>query len=123
VKEKIYRHLLHLGLIHVRNFFEARTRDPARFEAARCAAQLLHYIPPLLVNGAPGQGDVYFLEVGATEFLQRYPCKADAYFLQTADLILELHESIGGQATVKWGLPHDVEGEVRRFRQMSSRRR
>jgi hypothetical protein len=121
MREKIYKQLLHFGIIHLRNFFDAPQGDPGRFESARCVAQLLHYIPPLLMNSVTGQGDVYFLEVGAREFLQQYPSKTETHFLQTADLLLELHQSIKEQTGIAWAFPSGVEAEVRRFRQMSVR--
>jgi hypothetical protein len=121
MKEKIYRHLLHFGLIHLRNFLEAPQNEPNRHECARRAAQLLHYIPPLLTTRSAGPGDAYFLEVGARDFLRQYPVKSETYFLQTADLLFELYELIKGHTAVAWQFPAEVEAEVRRFRQMSAR--
>src|SRR5438270_12129218 len=109
MKNNTYRHILHFGLIHLRNLLDLPQENLTRLETARCVAQLLHYIPALLVNSTPGQGDVYFLEVGARDFIRQYPRQTETYFLQTADLILELLESIGPQVTVRWSLPPEID--------------
>jgi hypothetical protein len=116
MKDRAYIHLLQFGMINLRNSLDDRELVRTRIEAARCVAQLLHYIPPLLMNDALGPGDAYFLEVGARGFLRDYPLRGEAHFLQTADILLDLYETIKVRMDVAWIFPQEIEAQVRELR-------
>jgi hypothetical protein len=118
---KLYAHILRIGTVTVRNLLAAPKLDESRQHAASCLSEFLHHIPPLLLIDSAGGGDVYFLEKAARRFLNDYPFKNEAAFLELCDLTLELCALARPGTPVELQLPEDLLASIQRHRHLNQR--
>jgi len=88
----IFQELLRVGLISARNLsFEKKVTTQNR-RKLKDWLELCHTIPSILLGECSAEAVKYFLNVGSVQFLDNYPKKEDADYLQITELIEELRK-------------------------------
>ena len=99
----LYSEILRLGLTSLRNRLSGRSIWIRKHDYVELA-ELLHYIPALLVT-KPGKADDYFLRVGAKSFLENVHDRQDSFFIQIAECLVLLRDLVYRDRQCEWEFP------------------
>lgn len=90
IEEKVLLELLRVGLIAIQNLSETPSLRRLFCRRLQYWSTLCHSIPPILIGNCANAAIAYFLNGDANWFVNNYPKKNDADYIQIKGLLSEL---------------------------------